>query len=74
MSTVEEIKEAIARLTPKEYCELMAELHPYPDDEWDAQMKSDAVAGKLDFIDQNIGNARQKGTLVPMERIIRETP
>jgi hypothetical protein len=28
MSTVAEIKEAIAKLSPQEYCELMAELYP----------------------------------------------
>jgi hypothetical protein len=49
MSTVAEIKEAIAKLSPREYCELMAELHPpIPDDEWDTQMKADAAAGKFD--------------------------
>ncbi len=48
MSTVAEIKEAIARLSPREYCELMAELHSFPDDEWDRQMKADAAAGKFD--------------------------
>ncbi len=49
MSTIAEIKEAIAKLSPREYCELMAELHPpVPDDEWDKQMKADAAAGKFD--------------------------
>jgi hypothetical protein len=48
MSTVAEIKEAIAKLSPREYCELMAELHSFPDDEWDKQMKADAAAGKFD--------------------------
>ena len=48
MSTVAEIKEAIAKLSLREYCELMAELHPFPDDEWDKQMKADAAAGKFD--------------------------
>jgi len=48
VSTVAEIKEAIARLSPREYCELMAELHSFPDDEWDRQMKADAAAGKFD--------------------------
>jgi hypothetical protein len=48
MSTVAEIREAIARLSPREYCELMAELHSFPDDEWDRQMKVDAAAGKFD--------------------------
>jgi len=49
MSTVAEIKAAIAKLSPQEYCELMAELYPrLPDDEWDKQMKADAAAGKFD--------------------------
>ena len=42
MSTIAEIKEAIARLSPREYCE------SFPDDEWDRQMKADAAAGKFD--------------------------
>lgn len=47
MSTVTEIKEAIDRLTPQEYCELMSVLHPFEDDDWDSQMKADAAAGKF---------------------------
>lgn len=54
MTTVMEIKEAIAHLSPEEYCELMADLQPFAEDEWDLQMKSDAVSGKLDFVDRNI--------------------
>ena len=72
MSTVAEIKEAIARLSPQEYCELMAELHPFPDDDWDRQMKADAAAGKLDFIDRNVEEARREGTLVPLDRVLEE--
>ena len=53
MSTVSEIKEAIAKLSPQEYCELMAELRPGPaDDEWDKQMKADAAAGKFDAMNR----------------------
>ena len=49
MSTVTEIKEAIAKLSPREYCELMADLRSLPpDDQWDTQMKADAAAGKFD--------------------------
>jgi len=73
MFTVAEIKEAIAKLSPREYCELMAELRPrLPDDEWDKQMKADAASGKLDFIDRNIEKARREGTLIPVERILEE--
>ena len=42
MTTVNEIKAAIESLSPREYCELMAMLHPTVDDDWDRQMKADA--------------------------------
>ena len=67
MSTVVEIKEAIAHLSPQEYCELMADLQQFSDDEWDLQMKADATSGKLDFVDRHIEAARQDGTLLPLE-------
>ena len=72
VTTIAEIKEAIARLSSVEYCELMAELHPSADDEWDKQMKADAEAGRLDFIDRNIEKAQREGTLIPLEQILAE--
>lgn len=71
MSTVAEIKEAIARLSPEEYCELMAALRPpLDDDDWDLQMRADASSGKLDFIDRNVETARRERTSIPLERIL----
>ncbi len=70
--SVIEIKEAIAKLSPREFCELMAELHPSEDDAWDLQMKADAAAGKLDFIDKNIEKAGREGTFVALERMFEE--
>ena len=43
--TVQEIKAAVDQLSPQERCELEALLHPWPDDHWDRQMKTDAEAG-----------------------------
>ena len=68
MSTVAEIKKAIAKLSPREYCELLAELFPHADDEWDRQMKADAESGKLDFIDRDVQESVAKGTTVPLEK------
>ncbi len=45
MSTVAEIKAAIDQLSLQERCELEALLHPWPDDDWDRQMKRDAEPG-----------------------------
>jgi hypothetical protein len=56
-----EIKEAIAKLSPQEYCELMAELHPYPDDDWDKQMKADAAAGKFDEMNRRADAEHKAG-------------
>ena len=72
MSTVTEIKKAIARLSPEEFCELMSELFPHADDEWDLQMKADAEAGRLDFIDRNIQEAVSKGQTIPLEKGMEE--
>ena len=46
MRTVEEIKEAIERLSPEERAELEAWLHPRLDHEWDPDLKEAAPAGK----------------------------
>ena len=48
MSTVEEIKVAISKLSPNEREELERWLHQPVDDEWDRQMKTDAAAGRFD--------------------------
>ena len=45
MTTVEEIKAAIDKLSFEERCELNALLNPLPDDEWDKQMRADAEPG-----------------------------
>ncbi len=52
MSTVAEIKEAIDRLSAQDYCELMAVLHPFEDDDWGRQMKADAAAGKFTVMNE----------------------
>ena len=46
MRTVEEIKEAIVRLSPQERAELEAWLHPRLDHEWDSEPKELASASK----------------------------
>lgn len=73
MSTVAEIKEAIAKLSPEEFCELMAALRPpLDDDEWDLQMKSDAAAGKFDAMNARALADFKAGRCEPLERIFEE--
>ena len=70
--SIAEIKEAIAKLSPQEYCELMAELHPYPDDDWDKQMKADAAAGKFDEMNRKADEDFKAGRTKPLESLLEE--
>ena len=72
MSTVAEIKDAIAKLSPQEYCELMAELNPFPDDEWDKQMKADFASGKMDWLIKETEDAIREGKTVPLDKVLGE--
>ena len=73
MSTVAEIKEAIARLSPQEYCEPMAELHPaFEDDEWDKQMKADGAAGKFDALNARAEADFKAGLCEPLGRMFEQ--
>jgi hypothetical protein len=58
VSTVEEIKAAIEKLSLSERGQLERWLHGWTDDDWDQQMRSDAQAGKLgrllDEVDEEI--------------------
>lgn len=70
MTTVTEIKAAIESLSPREYCELMAMLHPAVDDEWDRQMKADAANGRLDRVVAQSKADAVAGMCVPLETVL----
>ena len=67
MSTVAEIRDAIAELSLEERAELIAELCGWEDDEWDRQMKADAVAGKFDRMNQEALEDLRAGRCTPLE-------
>lgn len=72
MTTVTEIKAAIESLSPGEYCELMAMLHPAVDDEWDRQMKADAANGRLDRLVAQSKADAVAGMCVPLETVLED--
>jgi hypothetical protein len=62
MSTVQEIKQAIDRLSFQERCELLMLLNPPEYDEWDQQMLKDSGAGgKLDRLMEEARKDYQDG-------------
>lgn len=66
MSTVQEIKEAIERLSFEQRAELAAWLHGWKDDEWDEQMKRDVAEGKLDDVVREVEDDIKAGRLRDM--------
>jgi hypothetical protein len=72
MSTVDEIKTEISRLSLEERAELTADLCGWTDDDWDRQMKADAVAGKLTALNRDAQAAHTAGRSVSLEDILRE--
>jgi hypothetical protein len=63
MSTVAEIKAAIARLTLEERAEVARCLHEWEDDTWDKQMQQDLAAGKLDSLLARVDDDIAEGKL-----------
>lgn len=62
MSTVEEIKAAIEKLSASERAELEALLHR-EDDAWDRQMTADAKAGKFNKLIAEVDADIESGNL-----------
>ena len=69
MSTINEIKSAIAALSMEERAELIAELCGWVDDEWDEQMKRDSAAGKFKQLNREAEGAKAK----PLEEILGDS-
>ena len=63
MSTVEEIKAAIQKLSVEQKAEIARWFHGWTDDEWDRQMKDDAAAGKLNGLLAEVDREIESGQL-----------
>lgn len=70
MSTVQEIKQAIERLSTEERAALVAELCGWTDDAWDRQMKADAKAGKFTALNESTANEYRTGQAQPLDGLM----
>ena len=48
--SIDQIKEAVEKLSLEERAQFAAWFHGWKDDEWDEQMKRDIADGKLDTV------------------------
>jgi hypothetical protein len=50
MSTIEEIEDAVRRLSPEQRAAFRAWYAEFDADEWDRQLEADVAAGRLDWL------------------------
>src|SRR5437016_994642 len=70
MSTVQEIKTAISKLSLEDRAEIAAELCGWTDDDWDRQMKADAATGKFASLNLEADAAQAAGQTLPLNDIL----
>ena len=63
MSTLAEIQQAIISLSKSDYAQLRRWLNGYDWEEWDRQIEADSDDGKLDFLVDQVTEAKRQGTL-----------
>jgi hypothetical protein len=61
MSTVEQIEEAVRRLSPGDRAAFRAWFAAFDAEEWDRQFEADAASGKLDWLAEEARGDRQAG-------------
>jgi hypothetical protein len=61
MSTVKEIEEAIAHLSPDEFKAFLVWFEKYENQQWDSQFEKDVESGRLDSMAQEALNEYEAG-------------
>jgi hypothetical protein len=64
--SIDQIKEAVEKLSLEERAQFAAWFHGWKDDEWDEQMKRDVAAGKLDPVLREVEDDIKAGRLRDM--------
>ncbi len=72
MTTVEEIRTAIQRLSLEDRAQITAELCRWTDDEWDCQMRDDAAAGKFAALNREADSAQAAGQRQSLNDLLHE--
>ena len=63
MTSVLEIQQAILTLDDNDYRKLMQWMSELDWERWDAQIEADSKSGKLDFLAEEVLQAKRDGTL-----------
>ena len=69
MPTVDEIQQAIMNLPKSDYARLRNWLFEYDWQEWDREFEEDVKAGRLDFLKEEVEQAKSRGELKDLKTL-----
>jgi hypothetical protein len=72
MSTLAEIEEAIAKLPPTEFRELLRRLRERESEAWDRQIEEDAHSEKLQALYSRLMEGESDQPKVPLDEVLDE--
>jgi hypothetical protein len=72
MSTLNEIEEAIEKLPPVEFRELMRRLNERDAEAWDREMEDDAKSGRLDALHERLEKENSGESEVALDSLLQE--
>jgi len=70
MSSVAEIEQAIAKLSPGEFAELGQWFDDLRNREWDRQLEADSASGALDFLLKEVDEDIAQGKTRPADELL----
>ena len=70
--TVEEIEEAIGKLSEQQFRELLCRMKARAAEAWDRQIEEDAEAGRLDFLLEELEDDIAAGRTKPLDGVCGE--
>jgi hypothetical protein len=73
VTILEEIEEKVARLSRKEFFELVRRLRERHNEEWDRQIEEELAAGRMDFLLEEVDDEIAAGRPKPLDEICRDS-
>ena len=70
MSSVAEIEQAVAKLSPQEFTEFEQWFNEQRNRKWDEQIEADSASGALDFLIQEVETDIAKGKTRPTDELL----
>lgn len=73
VSTLAEIEEAVAKLPPEQFSELLRKMQERDAETWDREMEEDAKSGRLDALHAHLEQENAGAPEVPLDDFLNQS-